>query len=438
MKPITKFTTNYVRQSWLDIFQQKNYFLLEPALLIPQNDSSLLWINSGVATLKKYFNNPDSVPNRNLVNCQRVIRTDDLANINSQSYHQTLFEMLGCFSIGGNFKEETIPIIWEWFTSPQWLNINPNNLFITVLPEDKVTQEIWQQQKGVNSNHIIFGTKNSNFWDMGDGPCGPCTEIFYELSGKGVSPEQNLTIEDLDNKRFIEIGNIVFSEFYHKGEEYSPLTQKCVDFGGGLERIAMVLQNKKNAFEIDLWEPVVKLIESYCQSGNSEQKSNYYIITDHLRTTIFALADGAEFESKGRGYILKKLVKKATLLAHSLDLNGEQIEKITEKVIEVNSSWYTHLKIKKELIINELKKEIDKALNFIDKSNRELEKNYRSQIIAEDIFFWYDTKGIPMELIRFHLAKKNHQFPEQEFNQLLDQQKEKGRKDREDKGVSVF
>jgi len=258
----TKFTTNYVRQSWLDIFQQKGYYLLEPSSLIPENDPSLLWINSGVATLKKYFNNPALAPARNLVNCQRVIRTDDLANINAQSYHQTLFEMLGCFSIGSNFKKETIPIIWEWLTSPQWLNIDPKNLFITVLPEDKITQQIWQQQKNFATNHIIFGTKKTNFWDMGDGPCGPCTEIFYDLSEKGLSPAEKLTIDDLDSKRFIEIGNIVFSEFYHQGEKYSPLAQKCVDFGGGLERIVMVLQNKKNTFEIDLWEPVIQLIES--------------------------------------------------------------------------------------------------------------------------------------------------------------------------------
>jgi len=255
----TQFTTNYVRQSWLDIFQQKDYHLLEPVSLIPQNDPSLLWINSGVATLKKYFNNPSLAPSRNLVNCQRVIRTDDLANINSQSYHQTLFEMLGIFSIGSNFKKETIPIVWEWFTSPQWLNMNPQNLFITVWENDKVSYEVWKKQ-GVKENHILFGSKETNFWDMGDGPCGPNTEIYFDFH-----PESNLpkSIENLDNKRFIEICNIVFPEFYHKGEEYLPLEEKCVDTGAGLERIVMVLQGKKNTFEIDLWEPVIKLIESY-------------------------------------------------------------------------------------------------------------------------------------------------------------------------------
>jgi alanyl-tRNA synthetase len=255
-----KFTTNYVRQSWLDIFQQKGYYFITPASLIPQNDPSLLWINSGVSTIKKYFDNPSSAPTRNLVNCQRVIRTDDLANINSQSYHQTLFEMLGNFSIGGNFKEEVIPIIWEWFTSPKWLNLNSHNLFVTVWENDQVALEVWKKQ-GVKENHILFGTKKTNFWDMGDGPCGPNTEIYYDFQVNSELPKQ---IEELDNKRFIEICNIVFPEFYHKGSEYLPLAEKCVDTGAGLERIVMVLQGKKNTFEIDLWEPVIKLINEYC------------------------------------------------------------------------------------------------------------------------------------------------------------------------------
>jgi len=170
----------------------------------------------------------------------------------------------------------------------------------------------------------------------------------------------------------------------------------------------------------------------------NEQKGNYYIIADHLRTTIFALADGAKFEPKGRGYILKKLVKKATLLGHLLHLNTEHLQKVSEKLIEVNSSYYQHLEKKKDLIISELKKEIEKNQEFIVRANRELEKCYTPSIAAEEIFFWYDTKGIPLELIRFYLEKNNHQFPEKEFNKLLEQQKEKGRKDRERKKVAVF
>jgi len=432
---LVKFTTNYIRKSWLSIFQQKNYHWLAAASLIPENDPSLLWINSGVATLKKYFNNPSLALARNLVNCQRVIRTDDLANINANSYHQTLFEMLGNFSIGSNFKQEIIPIVWEWFTSSQWLGIDPSRLFITVWENDKVSCRVWKKQL-VKDTHILFGDKKTNFWDMGDGPCGANTEIYYDLHLNGEIPKK---IEDLDNKRFIEICNIVFPEFYHKGNDYLLLAEKCVDTGAGLERIAMVLQEKKNAFEIDLWEPVVELINNYNKEKNFEEnKGNYYVIVDHLRTTIFALADGADFEPKGRGYILKKLVKKATLFAYLLNLNSDNLQNIIQKLIEINSSYYTHLKEKQELIIDKLQKEINRTLEFISKSTLILDNYFSPKITAQEIFFWYDTKGMPLELIRFYLKNKNYEFPEEEFNKLLDQQKEKGFQDRKKKRVEVF
>ena len=261
-KTLKVFSTNEVRKKWLDFFQQKNYHLIEPASLIPQNDPSLLWINSGVAALKKYFNNPASAPARDMVNCQKVVRTDDLTNITQHSYHQTLFEMLGVFSIGGNFKQETIPYFWEFFTSSQWLGLKPERLFITVYREDKLAYQIWKEQKGIISEHILYGSKKTNVWDMGgdNSPWGYNTEIYYDFQTNQAVPKN---ADDLDNKRFLEICNIVFPEFYHQGDNSLPLKEKCVDVGGGLERITMVLQDKKNTFEIDLWEPVIQLIERY-------------------------------------------------------------------------------------------------------------------------------------------------------------------------------
>lgn len=250
-------STYEVRKKWLDFFQQKGYQIIKPVSLIPHEDPSLLWINSGVATLKKYFNNPDLAPAPNLVNCQRVIRTADLANINQHSYHQTLFEMLGIFSIGGNFKTETIPYFWEFFTSSEWLNLKPERLFITVYQQDETTYQLWKKQKGILLNHILFGSKEINFWDMGDGPCGPNTEIYYDFRTDDTLPKK---ASDLDSKRFLEICNIVLPDSYHKENEYLPLKKNFVDVGAGLERITMVVQNKKNTFQIDLWEPVVKLI----------------------------------------------------------------------------------------------------------------------------------------------------------------------------------
>ncbi|RHZ36689.1 alanine--tRNA ligase-related protein [endosymbiont GvMRE of Glomus versiforme] len=260
-------STNEVRKKWLSFFQQKGYYLLEPVSLVPQNDPSLLWINSGVATLKKYFSNPSLAPSRNLVNCQRVIRTDDLTNINQYSYHQTLFEMLGVFSIGGKFKQETIPYFWEFFTSPEWLGLAPERLFITVYQQDADTYKFWKEQKGILREHILYGSKKTNVWDMGgdNSPWGYNTEIYYDFQTNQDIPKN---AADLDNKRFLEICNIVFPEFYHQGDNDLPLKEKCVDVGGGLERIAMVVQSKKNTFEIDLWEPVIQLIK--------ERHSNKY------------------------------------------------------------------------------------------------------------------------------------------------------------------
>ena len=272
----TKFTTDFVRRSWINIWKERGYFLLESASLIPRDDSSLLWINSGVAAVKKFFVDPSLAPSSNLVNCQKVIRTADLSNINAQACHQTLFEMLGAFSFGGNFKKETIPVIWEWLTSVRWLGIDPKKFFITVLPEDKNTYEIWKEQKIVSS-HIIFGNRETNFWDMGDGPCGPCTEIFFDFHQNDKKLPQK--ISDLESKRFLEIGNIVFSEYYHQKEKshdsslpYLPLTQKCVDFGGGLERIVMILQGKNNTFETDYWIPIIQLITQIYRNNISEKK----------------------------------------------------------------------------------------------------------------------------------------------------------------------
>jgi len=253
--------TDFIRNSWLNIFIQNGYHFLDPVSLVPKNDKSLFWVNSGVATIKQYFNNSNLLTFKNLVNCQPVIRTDDIDQINKYSYHQTLFEMLGNFSIGKNFKKEVIPIVWEWFTSKNWLNLNPEFFFITVWEEDKETYNEWINQKIPVSN-IFLGSKKSNYWDLGDGPCGPNTELYYDQhKNKNLLPKK---IEDLNSKRFIELANIVFPDLYHSGNKFLPLEKKCVDTGVGLERVSMVLQEKNNVFSIDLWESVIEVIKNSC------------------------------------------------------------------------------------------------------------------------------------------------------------------------------
>lgn len=253
-----------IRRSWFSFFLNKGYFEIPSSPLVPVNDESLLFVNSGVVALKKYFRDSNLLPSRNLVNCQPVIRLSDVEQIDSlNSKHQTMFEMLGSFSVGGNFKKEVIPMIWDWFTSSDWLNIDEKFLFITVWKDDLESYNIWKGLLTFSQN-IFLGERETNFWDMGDGPCGPNTEIYY---GPITHSSRNLNldflpkcIEDLNGENFIEIGNLVFPEFDHQGEEYIVLKEKCVDIGVGLERVAMVKQGKSNVFSIDIWHSIIKEI----------------------------------------------------------------------------------------------------------------------------------------------------------------------------------
>lgn len=256
---MTKNSVSAIRDSWVSIFSFYGYSPLPAFSLVPsENDKSLLFINSGVAALKEKFKViGNSAESYNAVNCQPVIRTDDIDRLEFSSCHQTMFEMLGSFSVSGKFKKDVIPIVWEWLTSEKWLFLPKTNLFVTVWDGDEESFQIWKEILPSERN-IFFGNKNTNFWDMGDGPCGPNTEVYYNLTPENDNQSFPSSIKDLESKNFVEIGNIVFPQFNHQGDLYKPLEQKCVDIGMGLERIAMIKQNKKDVFLIDIWEPVIK------------------------------------------------------------------------------------------------------------------------------------------------------------------------------------
>ena len=263
-KKTVKFLSVFeIRESWFSLFFKEGYSFISSSSLVPSEDNSLLFINSGVSALKKYFRNSYSLPSRNLVNCQLAVRLSDIDRIsNWDSWHQTMFEMLGSFSIGGNFKKEVIPLVWKWLVSDKWLNLEERFLFVTVWKEDRESYEIWRRLLLSFPHNIFLGSREENFWDMGDGPCGPNTEIYYGLGiSLGHSTFFPNSVSDLDNKNFVEIGNIVFPEFDHKEQGYESLLEKCVDIGMGLERIAMIKQKKRNIFSIDLWQPIVKEIK---------------------------------------------------------------------------------------------------------------------------------------------------------------------------------
>jgi alanyl-tRNA synthetase len=439
-----KNTVDYIRSIWFSLFQSEGYSLIEASSLIPKNDSSLLWINSGVSALKEYFKNPDKFSSKNLVNCQRVIRTNDLNRIDSFSYHQTLFEMLGCFSIGGNFKKEIIPLIWNFFVGIDFLKINPQKLFITVLESDLETYKIWNEQPNIFSENIITADRSTNFWDMGDGPCGPNTEIYYCFEDKYDGAK--VSLNDLESKNFIEIINIVFSEFYHCSDKFIPLSQRCVDVGGGLERIALVLQNVKNTFQIDIWvEPINWLEKCYKKSIFSNLENDrwmLYTIADHLRTLIFAISDGASIDHKKQGYVLKKLLKRTALFSYILKINISKILILCDRIIDSNDYFYSNLFSKsiktRKIIEKELRKFYTNFGIYAKKIKKYLDKNKQKEISAEIIFFWYDTNGFPLELIKFFLNENGITFSEEDFNLILKKHKQKSLNDRKKQNISAF
>lgn len=443
-KLLDKNTVDYVRSIWFSLFQSEGYSLIEASSLIPKNDSSLLWINSGVSALKEYFKNPDRFPFKNLVNCQRVIRTNDLNRIDSFSYHQTLFEMLGCFSVGGSFKKEIIPLIWNFFVGVDFLKIDPKKLFITVLESDLDTYKIWSEQPNVFSENIIMADRSTNFWDMGDGPCGPNTEIYYRFEDKNNGV--NVSLNDLESKNFIEIINIVFSEFYHRGDKFISLSQKCVDVGGGLERIALVLQNVQNTFQIDIWRESINWLEKcYIDNVFSDLENNrwmLYTIADHLRTSIFAISDGASVNHKKQGYILKKLLKRTALFSYILEINLDELLILYDIIVDSNGYFYSDLFSKSVQTRKIIERELNKShLDFeiyARKIKEYLNKNQQKEISSEIIFFWYDTNGFPLELIKFFLNENKVTFDEKDFDSILKKHKQKSLNDRKKQNIFAF
>ena len=319
-----KMTSLEIRKMWLDFFQSKGHKVVESAPLIPKDDDSLLWINAGVTPLKKYFDGSVVPDNRRVTNIQKCIRTNDIENVGVTRRHHTFFEMMGNFSIGDYFKNEAIEFAFELLTSPKWFNIPIDKLYFTVYPEDKDTYNKWVSL-GVPEDHI---TKlEDNFWEIGEGPCGPDTEIFfdrgekYDFDGKALEHFQ----KGEDNERYVEIWNNVFSQFNSKEgvarKDYQELPSKNIDTGAGLERWACIFQDADSNFDTDLFMPTIKMVEEL--SGTLYDGSMpYKVIADHVRSLTFALADGANFDNVGRGYILRRLLRRSVRYGKKLGLKG--------------------------------------------------------------------------------------------------------------------
>lgn len=422
-----------IRNKWIEFFVKKGHHYEKGASLIPYNDPTLLWINSGVAALKKYMDGSIVPPSKRIVNVQKSIRTNDIENVGFTSRHHTFFEMLGCFSIGDYFRKEIIAWAMEILTSEDYFALDKEKLYVTYNPLDEESKELWIKH-GLNPSHLV--PLESNYWEIGEGPCGPNTEVFYDR-GEKYDPSHlgiKLLIEEIENDRYIEIWGIVFSQYNavkgQKRSEYQELPHKNIDTGAGLERIVSIIQKTDTNFETDLFMPIMQKISQISQTEyRGKNLIPYRVISDHIRALTFAINDGAIFSNEGRGYVLRRLLRRAMLFGSRLGLNKPFLTNLVDSVKDIYQDFYPELneniKRIKEIIFEEENKFI-KTLISGEALLNELILN-KEYLKAEDAFKLYDTYGFPFELTKNICQEKNVQVDEEGFYQLLENQKENSR-----------
>ncbi len=424
-------STNEIRQIWLRFFEERGHVVEESASLIPNNDPTLLWINAGVAPLKKYFDGSVIPSNPRIVNAQKCLRTNDIDNVGRTARHQTFFEMLGNFSIGDYFRDEVIPWAWELLTSDQYYGFDKDKLYMTYYPTDTDTRDLWISV-GVKPSHVI--PCEHNFWEIGEGPCGPDTEIFFDRGIEYGDIDTTVIEEDIENERYIEIWNIVFSQFNSKPgtprDKYKELPNKNIDTGMGLERMACVIQGVKTNFETDTFQTIIKAIEQYANVPYAGQMS-YKVIADHLRTVVFAVSDGAVLSNEGRGYVLRRLLRRAIKHGKAIGINEPFLYQLTEVIEETMGSYYTYLKDNLALVKKVIKIEEDKFFETLTQGEKILDEFMTSsankQISGKDAFTLYDTYGFPLELT-VEIAESNGITVDTVgFKAEMEQQKERAR-----------
>jgi alanyl-tRNA synthetase len=360
---------------WLDFFKSKNHEVIPSASLIPYNDPTLLWINAGVAPLKKYFDGREKPNNPRMTNAQKSIRTNDIDNVGRTSRHHTFFEMLGNFSIGDYFRNEVIDWASELLFSDKWFGFPKELIFITYYPTDKDTFNKWVEN-GVDPSHLI--PLEDNFWEIGEGPCGPDTEIFFDR-GEKYDPEKigiRLLEDDIDNDRYIEIWNIVFSQFNSKSgvarKEYPELPSKNIDTGSGLERLACIFQGTETNYETDLFLPLINYVEEYSHQKYESNKMAFRVIADHIRSVTFAIADGAMLSNEGRGYVLRRILRRAVRYGKKLGINEPFLYKMVSLVVDNMKSFYPYLIEKQPIIEQIIKTEEENFLKTLENGEKKL------------------------------------------------------------------
>lgn len=429
---------NELREKYLSFFESKGHLRLPSFPLIPQNDNSLLLINSGMAPMKPYFQGTKEPPRRRVTTCQKCIRTPDLENVGKTARHGTYFEMLGNFSFGDYFKKEAIPWAWEFLT--ETLEMPKELLWPSVYEEDDEAYAIWRDVIGVPEERIVRLGKEDNFWEHGSGPCGPCSEIYFDRG-----PEHGCGKPDCkpgcDCDRYMEIWNNVFSQFDNDGHgHYTELAQKNIDTGMGLERLACVMQGVENLFEVDT---VRRILDTVCEYAGKKYGENYRddvairIVTDHIRGTTFMICDGVRPSNEGRGYVLRRLLRRAARNGRLLGIKGAFLDRLCEVVIRENESAYPELRtkadyIKKVIAVEEerFNANVDNGLAMLADRIAELEKKGEKVLSGEAVFKLHDTYGFPIDLTKEILAEKNMTADEEGFKALMENQKVTARENR--------
>lgn len=395
-----------IRKKFLEFFKSKNHMVEPGASLVPHNDPTLLWINSGVAALKKYFDGSQTPANPRIVNVQKSIRTNDIDNVGKTARHHTFFEMLGNFSIGDYFKEDAIKYAWEFLTSSKWMGFDPESLYVSVFPTDEEAYDIWVNIIGIDPNKIL--KSEDNFWQIGDGPCGPNTEIYVDRgeSYDATNQGEKLFFDEIDNDRFVEVWNVVFSQFNGiEGKDrstYKELPQKNIDTGMGFERLCMLSQDVPTNYDTDLFKPLMEAISKRTHKKYESETMAYRVIADHIRTVVFALSDGALFSNEGRGYVLRRLLRRAVRYGIKLDINDHFLKDLVPVVIKGMEDFYPELKDNQALIENLIEAEEKRFKNTLN-DGENLLMNTIKQLSDKTLdgvsaFTLYDTYGFPLEL----------------------------------------
>ena len=443
---------NELREKYLSFFESKGHLRLPSFSLIPKDDNSLLLINSGMAPMKKYFTGEVTPPRKRVTTCQKCIRTGDIENVGVTDRHGTYFEMLGNFSFGDYFKKEAIPWAWEFCT--QVLEMPVEKLWVTIYLDDDESYEIWTKDVGVDPSHIVRLGKEDNFWEHGSGPCGPCSEIYFDRG-----PEHGCGSPDCgpgcECDRYVEFWNVVFSQFDSDGKgNYPPMEHPNIDTGMGLERLACIMQNVDNLFLVDTVQNIMKHICRIANVNYGDDKKkdiSLRVITDHIRSTTFMIGDGVMPSNEGRGYVLRRLLRRAARHGRLLGINRTFLSEVAETVISENRNVYPELEEKRDMILKLIRveeesfaKTIDKGLqmlnDLIDESFADdLSDHSVDRVLSgEDAFKLYDTFGFPLDLTREILTERNVTVDEARFQELMKEQRERARDARKNAGADAW